>query len=126
MSVATVSSIRSNESRIVEKEFLQIGRFGRPTPMGRAFQEANLTPAVQGDAQGRDVMVRQALVARRRTEAAVRTVLSRQRRGRRADGTAFRVRTAVVIWAPRKQHCLATWSWTTSNSCGPRFQGLAE
>lgn len=50
------------------------------------------------DAQGRDVMVHQALVARRRTEAVVRTVLSRQRRGRRADGTAFRVRTAVVIW----------------------------
>lgn len=50
------------------------------------------------DAQGRDVMVRQALVARRRTEAVVRTVLNRRRRGRRADGTAFRVRTAVVIW----------------------------
>lgn len=50
------------------------------------------------DAQGRDVMVRQALVARRRTEAIVRTVLDKQRRGRRSDGTAFRVRTAVVIW----------------------------
>lgn len=50
------------------------------------------------DAQGRNVMVRQALTARRRTEAVVRSVLDRQRRGRRADGTAFRVRTAVVIW----------------------------
>lgn len=50
------------------------------------------------DAQGRDVMVRQALAARRRTEAVMRTVLDRQRQGQRADGTSFRARTAVVMW----------------------------
>lgn len=50
------------------------------------------------DAAGRDAMVRQARDARRRTETAVRTVLDRQQRGRRSDGTAIRVRTVVVLW----------------------------
>lgn len=50
------------------------------------------------DVQGRDAMVRQARDARQRTETAVRTVLSRNRRGRRADGGSISVRTVVVLW----------------------------
>lgn len=62
------------------------------------------------DVQGRDAMVRQARDARQRAETAVRTVLDRNRRGRRADGGAIRVRTVVVLWGsaqstlPRDTH----------------------
>lgn len=50
------------------------------------------------DAAGRDAMVREATDSRRRAEGVVRTVLSRERSGRRADGSSLRVRPAVVLW----------------------------
>jgi hypothetical protein len=50
------------------------------------------------DTRGRDSMVEDASVSRRRAEGVVRTVLTRERSGRRADGTALRVRPAVVLW----------------------------
>lgn len=50
------------------------------------------------DSAGRDAMVREASNARRRAEGVVRSVLSRERSGRRADGTSLRVRPAVVLW----------------------------
>jgi hypothetical protein len=50
------------------------------------------------DSAGRDAMVREASDSRRRAEGVVRTVLSRERTGRRADGTSLRVRPAVVLW----------------------------
>jgi hypothetical protein len=50
------------------------------------------------DSAGRDAMVREANDSRRRAEGVVRTVLSWERSGRRADGTSLRVRPAVVLW----------------------------
>jgi hypothetical protein len=50
------------------------------------------------DPAGRDAMVREASDSRRRAEGVVRTVLSRERSGRRADGKSLRVRPAVVLW----------------------------
>jgi hypothetical protein len=50
------------------------------------------------DSAGRDAMVREASDSRRRAEGVVRTVLSRERSGRRADGTSLRVRPPVVLW----------------------------
>jgi hypothetical protein len=50
------------------------------------------------DTAGRDAMVKEASDSRRRAEGVVRTVLSRERSGRRADGKSLRVRPAVVLW----------------------------
>lgn len=50
------------------------------------------------DAAGRDAMVKDAMDSRRRAEGVVRTVLNRERSGRRADGASLRVRPAVVLW----------------------------
>ena len=52
------------------------------------------------DAAGRDAMIEDANASRRRAEGVVRTVLSRERSGRRADGTSLRVRPVVVLWGP--------------------------
>ncbi|MFL6108977.1 MAG: hypothetical protein ACJ72L_18610 [Marmoricola sp.] len=50
------------------------------------------------NAAGRDSMIEDAGASRRRAEGVVRTVLSRERSGRRADGTSLRVRPAVALW----------------------------
>lgn len=57
------------------------------------------------DTVSRDSMVLDALHSRRRAEGVVRTVLTRDRPGRRADGKSLRVRPVVVVWGSA-QHSL--------------------